>query len=51
MESGAFLWPLAVTNLTLPPSVPIPPKSSNPEQSGLAYDVQPGRQVHKIELN
>jgi hypothetical protein len=35
----------------LAPSVPIPLKYGNPEQSGLAYEVQPGTQEHKIELN
>lgn len=35
----------------LAPSVPIPPRYANPEQSGLAYDIQPGEQQHKIDLN
>ena len=35
----------------LAPSMPIPLKYGNPEQSGLAYEVQPGKQEHKIELN
>lgn len=35
----------------LAPSVPIPITYGNPEQSGLAYEVQPGTQEHKIELN
>lgn len=33
------------------PSVPIPLMYGNPEQSGLAYDVQPGKQEHEIKLN
>ncbi|HEY7311133.1 MAG TPA: carboxypeptidase-like regulatory domain-containing protein [Gemmataceae bacterium] len=35
----------------LAPSLPIPLKYGNPEQSGLAYEVQSGEQEHKIELN
>lgn len=35
----------------LAPSVPIPPRYANPENSGLTYEVQPGEQQHKIELN
>jgi hypothetical protein len=33
------------------PSVPIPPKYSNPEQSQLSYEVKSGTQEYPIDLN